>query len=410
MKKFLYVLAGLVVSLAVSVQAQTPVSDAQLRSAQQSGATAGAVPYSVPAPPSIAARAYILIDAHSGKVLVEHNADERLAPASLTKMMTGYVLSEQVKQGMVSWNDTTHVSSNAWAQNPVFEGSSLMWIQVDTDVSLIDLYRGLVISSGNDASVAIAEHLAGSEDSFAGLMNQQAQRLGMTNSHFVNAHGLPHPEHYTTARDLATLSRAMIFDHPEDYKIYSETSYTYNNIRQGNRNELLGQGGVDGIKTGHTDEAGYCLVSSAEQDGMRLISVVLGTDSKRARKEETRKLLSWGNRFFETRQLFGDRPVMAQAKVWAGAAKNVELGIDEGFYITLPRGQFDAIEAVPTVEPVVVAPVALGAELGRVSVTAGGQEIANLPLTARAEIAEAGFFAALWDKLVLFFMQLFGQV
>ena len=407
MKKFLYVLASLVVSLAVSANAQTPISDAAMRAATPTSAT----PFVAPEPPSIAAKAYILIDAHSGRVLAEQNADERMGPASLTKMMTGYVLSEQVANGQVSWNDTTHVSSNAWAQNPVFEGSSLMWIQVDTDVSLIDLYRGLVISSGNDASVAIAEHLAGSEDAFAGLMNQQAQRLGMSNTHFVNAHGLPDEAHYTTARDLATLARAMVFDHPEDYAIYSERTYTYNNIRQGNRNELLGQLGVDGIKTGHTEDAGYCLVTSAEQDGMRLISVMLGTDSKRARKEETRKLLAWGQRFFETRKLFADTSAaLAEAKVWAGADKSVQLGVENGIYVTVGRGQFDLLEAKTTVEPVVMAPVTAGTELGRVSVMVGEQEVANLPLVARVDVPEAGFFAALWDKLVLFVLQLFGQI
>jgi D-alanyl-D-alanine carboxypeptidase (penicillin-binding protein 5/6) len=364
----------------------------------------------VPAPPQIAARAYLLVDAHSGKVIVEHNADERLAPASLTKMMTGYVLSQQVGDGKLKWEDTAHISHNAWAQNPVFAGSSLMWVEVDTDVSLRDLYYGVVISSGNDASVAIAEHLAGSEDSFADMMNLHAERLGMTNSHFVNSHGLPHPEHYTTARDLAILAKAMIFDHPEDYAVYAERYFTYNNIRQMNRNELLGEEGVDGIKTGHTSEAGYCLVSSAERDGMRLIAVVMGADSRLARKEESRKLLAYGSRFFETRKLFAAGDVVQNAKVWAGAADQAALGVSRDIYLTVPRGQFESLEASSTIDSVIKAPVEQGSEHGTLVVKLGEEELLAEPLRAVSGVERGSFFRVIWDSLVLFFLKLFGQL
>jgi len=406
-KLLLFAVSTLVSLASALASGQTPMSDAQLRATQASAAPDAVL---VPSPPDIAARAYLLMDANSGRVLAEHNADEQLAPASLTKMMTGYVLSEHIAQSKVSWDDQVYITENAWAQNPIFEGSSLMWVPVNTRVALRDLYYGLVISSGNDASVAIAEHVAGSEQSFADLMNQQAQLLGMTGSHFVNAHGLPDPAHVTTARDLAILSRAMIHDHPEDYKVYAERAFVFNNIRQGNRNELLGLDGVDGIKTGHTEDAGYCLVSSAEQNGMRLISVVLGTESKRARKDESRKLLTYGQRFFETQPLFADDPVLATAKVWGGVLQSIELGVAESVFLTVPRGQFDKLEATATVDPVIEAPITAGQRLGTVSVSLAGASVYEAPLVARESVEPAGFFTRIWDQLMLFFLQLFGQL
>ena len=268
-----------------------------------------AQPDLVPAPPSVAASAYFLMDANSGEVLIEHNADERIPPASLTKLMTSYVLSYELERGQVSNDDMVTISKNAWAQNPIFNGSSLMWIEVGKQVPLGELHKGVVISSGNDASVAVAEHIAGSEDAFASMMNQHAARLGMTNSHFVNSHGLPDPEHYMSARDLAILSKAIIA-YKNEYALYSEPDFVFNNIRQSNRNGLLwSDPTVDGLKTGHTTTAGYCLVTSAKREGMRLISVVMGTSSTPARERETQKLLSYGFRYFETHQLYagGDR-------------------------------------------------------------------------------------------------------
>jgi D-alanyl-D-alanine carboxypeptidase (penicillin-binding protein 5/6) len=368
----------------------------------------------IPAPPEIAAKAWVLMDAKSGKVLVEHQADERLAPASLTKMMTGYVLSEAVRSGKVKWEDKAHISHNAWAQNPLFVGSSLMWVDIDSDVSLRDLNYGVVISSGNDASVAIAEHLAGSEDSFADMMNEQAKRLGMNNSHFVNSHGLPHPEHYTTARDLAILARAMINDHPQDYAVYGQQYFTYNNIRQMNRNELLGEPGVDGIKTGHTAEAGYCLVTSAEIDGMRLIAVVMGTASKLARKEESRKLLGYGFRFYETPRVLaaGQSLTDPPLKVWKGAADSVRLGVTRDVYVTVPRGRAAELKASYVVDEAhraIVAPVTAGDVLGSVTVSLGEELVQQEPLAALDGVERGGFFRVFWDSLMLFFLKLFGQ-
>ncbi len=367
----------------------------------------------VPAPPAIAARAWVLIDADSGKVIMWQLADERMAPASLTKMMTGYVLSEAVRSGKVKWEDKAHISHAAWAQNPVFAGSSLMWVDIDSDVSLSDLYHGLVISSGNDASVAIAEHLAGSEDAFAAMMNEQAARLGMTNTHFVNSHGLPDPQHYTTARDLAILARAMIKDHPEDYAVYAQQYFTYNNIRQMNRNELLGEPGIDGIKTGHTSEAGYCLVTSATRDGMRLIAVVLGTDSKLARKEESRKMLGYGFRFYETVKVLAAGQSLSEPprKVWAGSSDSVRLGVASDLMVTVVRGRANELKAAYVLDEdyqAIEAPVSAGQVMGRVMVDLDGEPVAEAPLVALDTVERGGFFRVLWDSLMLFFLRLFG--
>jgi D-alanyl-D-alanine carboxypeptidase (penicillin-binding protein 5/6) len=366
----------------------------------------------IPAPPRIAAKAWFLVDATTGKVIMEENADERLAPASLTKMMTGYVLSQEIANGKVKWEDTVHITHNSWAQNPQFIGSSLMWVDINSDVSLKDLYYGLVISSGNDASVAIAEHLAGSEESFAEMMNNQAARLGMSNSHFMNSHGLSDPQHFTTARDLATLARAMINDHPADYAVYADRYFTYNNIRQMNRNELLGEPGVDGIKTGHTDEAGYCLVSSAQRDGMRLIAVVLGAGSRLARTDESRKMLAYGFRFYETiKVLAANTAVTAEpVKVWAGAQAAVEVGAAHDIHVTIPRGRGAELKAAAVdLAPGIKAPVEAGQTLGSVSITLGDEEILREPLTALGSVERGGFFRVFWDSLLLFFLQVFGK-
>ena len=389
-------------------QTEQPTLNAPAPTASQPG-----VPI-IPAPPEIAARAWILMDARSGKVIMEHQADERMAPASLTKMMTGYVLSEAIRTGKVKWEDTVRISHNAWAQNPAFAGSSLMWVDINSDVSLKDLYYGVVISSGNDASVAIAEHLAGSEDSFAAMMNEQAKRIGLANTHFMNSHGLPHPEHYTTARDLAILARAMINDHPEDYAVYGEQYFTFNNIRQMNRNELLGEPGVDGIKTGHTAEAGYCLVTSAEREGMRLIAVVLGTSSKLARKEESRKMLGYGFRFYETPKVLsaGQSLTDPALKVWKGSVASVRLGVTRDVYVTVPRGRATELKAAYVLDEAhkaIEAPVEAGAVMGSVTVSLGEEPVLQEPLAALDSVERGGFLRVFWDSLVLFFLKLFGQ-
>jgi len=364
-------------------------------------------PAIIPSPPAIAASGYILIDAASGRVLVEHNADEQLPPASLTKLMTSYVLSYELEKGNVSNSDLVNISENAWAQNPVFAGSSLMWIEVGKKVLLEDLHKGVVISSGNDASVAVAEHLAGSESAFAEVMNQHALLLGMENSHFVNSHGLPDPEHYMTARDLATLSGAII-QFPDEYALYSEPDFTYNSIRQSNRNRLLWKDdSVDGLKTGHTEAAGYCLVASAKKGEMRLISVVMGASSQSARERETQKLLAYGFRYYETHQLYNAGDELAESALWSGASDSFKLGVAEDVVLTLPRGKLKSLKAVMNIDEVISAPVVKGGEYGEIIVSLDGEELLRHPLVASNDVAEGGLFKRLWHSIVLFFSQLF---
>ena len=366
-----------------------------------------AAPAVIPAPPSIAASGYILIDADSGRVITEKNADEKLPPASLTKLMTSYVLSYELAEGNVANTDMVTISENAWAQNPTFAGSSLMWIEVGKQVNLKDLHKGVVISSGNDASVAVAEHLAGSESAFADVMNQHAALLGMTGSNFVNAHGLPDSEHYMTARDLAILSKAIL-KYPEEYALYSQPDYTYNNITQTNRNRLLWKDdSVDGLKTGHTEEAGFCLVSSAKRNGMRLISVVMGAKSQSAREIESQKLLSYGFRYFETHPLYSAGDALIATKIWAGASDSLSLGVERDIHLTIPRGKHKDIEAVMDLAEFIKAPVSAGNEYGELVIRLDGEELLREPLFALESIEQGGIFKRLWDAIVLFVMQLF---
>lgn len=364
------------------------------------------VPQAVPSAPTINARAFILIDADSGRVLAENNADERLAPASLTKLMTSYVLSYELEQGHVHNDDMVTISETAWTQNPEFKESSLMFIRVGTQVKLHDLHQGIVVSSGNDATVAVAEYLAGSDSAFAEVMNQHAQKLGMTNTHFVNSHGLPDPEHYTTARDLAKLSQAII-KFPNEYALYKEQEFTYNNIRQYNRNGLLRRDPtVDGLKTGHTQEAGYCLVSSALRNGMRLITVVLGADSIKLREQETEKLLAYGFRYFETGKVYQGGAEVAQPRIWGGSSDTIKLGVEKDLVLTYPRGKRGGIQAVMNVEKYLHAPLAAGQAVGEMVVTLDGETLVKTPLVALETVEKGGIFHRIWDALVLFFTKL----
>ncbi len=363
----------------------------------------------VPSAPQVAASAYILVDANSGAVLVEHNADQPLPPASLTKMMTAYVLAGEIEAGRVGKDDMVVVSENAWSQNPVFKGSSLMWIEPGKDVSVEDLERGIIISSGNDATVAVAEHVAGSETAFAGLMNSNARALGMTGSYFLNSHGLPAPEHVVTARDLAILARAMIENYPEHYALYKEREFTYNGIRQYNRNTLLAEDpSVDGLKTGHTEEAGFCLVASAEREGMRLVSVVMGTDSPNARKNASRTLLNYGFRFFETSELFSSGQELDKPRIWKGARDEVSVGVIDATLVTLPRGKQDSIERVIDIRKPLLAPLERGAEVGSVRLMLEGETVYEAPLVALQAVEQGGFFSRLWDSIVMWISSLFS--
>lgn len=363
----------------------------------------------VPSPPQIAAKAYLLVDANSGAVLAEKDADMPLPPASLTKMMTSYVLATEIDEGRVAMSDMVTISENAWSQNPKFAGSSLMWIEPGKDVSIEDLQRGIVISSGNDATVAVAEHLAGSEAVFAEMMNTHAEKLGMVDTYYVNSHGLPHPDHVTTARDLATLAKAMINDHPEQYAIYKEREFTYNNIKQYNRNSLLAEDPtVDGLKTGHTQEAGYCLVASAERRGMRLITVVMGTSSTRARKNETRSLLNYGFRFFETSTLFEAGQELDKPRIWKGQVDYVPVGLIEKTVLTLPRGKQKHLATNVELNQNIEAPIAVGDELGTVIMSLDGETVFRGPVVALEAVEPGGFFARIWDMVLMWVASLFS--
>ncbi|MEJ2132721.1 MAG: D-alanyl-D-alanine carboxypeptidase [Gammaproteobacteria bacterium] len=358
----------------------------------------------IPAPPSVDAQAYLLMDADSGRVLMEHRADETLSPASLTKIMTGYVVADQIAHGNVTEDDQVQVSVKAWRT-----GGSRMFIREGTTVRLADLVRGIVVQSGNDASIAAAEHVAGSEDAFVDLMNQQAKRLGMAHTHYANATGMPHDNHYSSARDLAELSRHLIKDFPEHYEIYHEKYFTYNDIRQPNRNNLLWRDKtVDGIKTGHTEEAGFCLIASAKRDGMRLISVVMGTDSEESRARESEKLLSYGFRFFRTHHLFEAEQVLETADVWYGDDDSVGLGVEEDVVLTIPRGEYDNLQAVIDVDQVIEAPLERGAVVGQLRVMLGEETLSQAPLVALNAVAEGNIFKRVWHGIYLFFRGLFS--
>jgi D-alanyl-D-alanine carboxypeptidase (penicillin-binding protein 5/6) len=323
-------------------------------------------------------------------------------------MMTAYLLAEEINEGRIDETDMVQISENAWSQNPRFQGSSLMWIEPRVPVSVEDLQRGVIISSGNDATVAVAEYVAGSESVFVEMMNATAERLGMRDTHFENSHGLPHPAHLTTARDLAILVNAMIRNHPEQYKIYGEKSFTYANITQENRNALLWEDpSVDGVKTGHTEAAGYCLVSSAEREGMRLISVVMGTSSKSARKNETRALLNYGFRFFETNVVYGPLTELDNVRVWKGAVDQVAVGLLDQVVLTLPRGKSQELETIVDVDEELIAPLAVGDKLGDVVLKLGGDTVYRGPLLALEAVEEGGLFSRLWDIILMWFAALF---
>lgn len=357
-----------------------------------------AAPVLIPAPPQLAAKSWILMDANTGRILVEENANQSLPPASLTKMMSSYVISSEMAKGRFDADAKVPISVTAWKM-----GGSKMFVREGTEVAVQDLLRGLIIQSGNDATVALAEFVAGAESSFAEVMNQYASILGMRNSHFVNATGWPAEGHVTTAHDLAILARALIQDYPEHYKLYAEKHYTYNNIPQRNRNLLLWRDkSVDGIKTGHTEEAGYCLVSSALRDDMRLVAVVMGTNSEEARARESSKLLSYGFRYYETAKIYQAGAVLRpDVRVWFGEDDKVNLITDKDLYLTLPRGARDDLEAVVHVDDVVRAPLSSTGELGSLTVTYEGEVLLRESLVADHKIDEAGFFARIWDHLLL---------
>jgi D-alanyl-D-alanine carboxypeptidase (penicillin-binding protein 5/6) len=353
----------------------------------------------IPAPPKIAATGYLLIDHNSGQVLAEQNADRRLEPASLTKIMTAHIVLKELQLGNIKLQDKVTVSEKAW-RTP----GSRMFIEVGKQISIENLLKGMIIQSGNDASVALAEHIAGSEEVFAGMMNSQAKELGMENTNFVNSTGLPHPEHYTTAHDLAIVTTATIREFPEFYPWYAIKELTYGNIQQYNRNKLLWQDeSVDGVKTGHTESAGYCLVASAKRNGMRLTSIVMGTDSENARARESKSLLNYGFRFFETHRLYGAGDILSNVRVWKGDKEQLTVGLDKDLFVTIPRRQYEKLKASMVINSKITAPIKQGSELGKVNITLDERPFMQVPLVALSDVAEGGIWQRAVDSVILWF-------
>lgn len=352
---------------------------------------------SVPAPPTVAATGYLLIDMDSDTVLAQKDAEQRLEPASLTKIMTAYVVFRELHDGSVKLSDEVLVSEKAW-KTP----GSRMFIEVNKRVSVEELLKGMVIQSGNDASVALAEHVAGSEEAFANLMNEHARRLGMVNTHFVNATGLPDPEHYTTPHDIVLVTEATIREFPELYKMYAVKEYTFNEIRQHNRNNLLWHDeSVDGVKTGHTEAAGYCLVASAKRDGMRLVSVVMGTESEKARIRESKSLLNYGFRFYETHRLYGASDRLTRSRVWMGEQEQVALGLARDLYVTIPRHQYERLNARTVIQPQIEAPLTKGQKVGEVIVELDGEVLTRRALVALEDVPEGGIWRTMVDSVLM---------
>lgn len=366
-----------------------------------------------PAAPPVDARAWILMDYASGKVLAEGNADEKLDPASLTKLMTSYVVGQALKAGKIHLTDTVTVGKDAWATgNPALRGSSLMFLKPGDHVSVEDLNKGVIIQSGNDASIAIADYVAGSQDSFVSLMNSYAQKLGLTNTTFKTVHGLDAPGQFSTARDMALLGKALIHDVPDEYAIHKEKEFTFNKIRQPNRNRLLWSTSmnVDGMKTGTTEGAGYNLVASATQGDMRLISVVLGAKTDRIRFNESEKLLTWGFRFFETVTPVKPDATFVSQRVWFGDSSEVKLGAGEAGSITIPKGQFKNLKASFTLnQPELEAPLKKGQVVGTINFQLNDKTIEQRPLVVMEAVNEAGFVGRIWDFVLLKFHQWFGS-
>ncbi|MEY6432292.1 D-alanyl-D-alanine carboxypeptidase family protein [Thioalkalicoccus limnaeus] len=350
----------------------------------------------VPDPPSIGAKSYLVMDHQTGEILVEHNADERVEPASLTKILTAYTVFREVAAGKLSLHDEVLVSEKAW-RTP----GSRTFIEVGTRVTIEDLLMGMIVQSGNDASVALAEHVGGSEAVFADLMNAHARRLGARNSHFANATGLPHPELYTTARDIALITSALISEFPDDYLRYSVREFTFNNIKQPNRNRLLARDdSVDGVKTGYTDAAGYCLVTSARREGRRLVTVVMGSKGPEQRAQESLALLNYGFRFFESPRLYEGGVAVANLRVWKGATTEVPVGPLTDVHATIPRGRYERLEAGLIPAPVREAPLAHGDILGTIVVTLDGHEINRVPAVALRDVERGGLWRRLVDSVI----------
>lgn len=396
-------------AMAWAASAPKPVTPAQPASPAQAtpaapvpAAVSGLTPVGelskVPAP-TIDAKAWLVLDANSGQVISTVDPDEKIEPASLTKLMSIYLVFQALENKRLSLDQKVNVSEKAWRT-----GGSRMFIKVNTQVSVDDLLQGVIVQSGNDATVALAEAVAGSESAFVALMNQEAQKMGLTNTHYVNADGLPDPSHVTTVRDLGTLARHLVTDFPQYLHYFSEKEFTYNKIKQRNRNRLLwADPTVDGLKTGHTESAGYCLVATAKRDGRRLISVVVGTASDSARTEASLKLLNWGYQNFDTIKLYDNTHAAVQARVWEGTVETVGLGQPEATWVTVPRGEGQQVKPIAQYTQPLVAPLKKGARVGEVSLTLDGKVLRRDPLVILKDVPQAGFFGRMFDKVRLMF-------
>ena len=359
----------------------------------------GAAPVPIPKPPMINAKSYILIDHNTGNIIAEENADERNDPASITKLMTAYIVYKAISEGRLSPDEEVLISEKAWRAI-----GSRMFVEVDKLVKVNDLLQGLIVQSGNDASIALAEHVAGSEAAFVDLMNHEATRLGLINSHFMNVTGLTDEQHFMTARDIALLSSAIIRDFPDQYKRYSQKEYTFNGITQQNRNKLLWRDpSVDGLKTGHTDAAKYCLASSAQRDDMRLISVIMGAPSADARATYSQSLLNYGFRFFESYELYSAGQQLLKKRIWYGNKKEISLGVNENIFITIPRGRYNDLQPFLEVKSSLEAPVDKGQAVGKVVISLDDTPVTEIDLVALESVGEG----SLLDKLIDYIMSYF---
>jgi serine-type D-Ala-D-Ala carboxypeptidase (penicillin-binding protein 5/6) len=358
------------------------------------------------APPEHNNKAYVLMDYETGQILASKNQDEALAPASMTKMMTSYIIEQKLLNGELTEDEKVRMNESAWCRGSSTE--SCMYVPLNGTATALEMLRGIIIQSGNDASKAMAEHIAGNEGTFAHMMNQEAKRIGMINTRFVNATGMPAEGHLSTAKDMAVLAQHIIKDSSKYYPIYAEKEFTFNGIKQGNRNALLyTDPSVDGLKTGHTNEAGYCLTTSAKRGPMRLISVIFGAPSMQERATQTRDLLAWGYSNFETKNVQAANQLLAKSKVWFGKENEVQIGLAEDFNVTMPKGKADAIKTQLVVQPKLTAPLKKGQVVGKYVATLDGKVIAEKPLVALEAVEEAGFFARMLDHIKQFFSNLF---
>lgn len=357
-------------------------------------------------PPELNNKSYVLMDYETGQILASKNENEKLAPASMTKMMTSFIIEQKLLVGELTEDEKVRMNESAWCRGSSSE--SCMYVPLNGTATALEMLRGIIIQSGNDASKAMAEHIAGNEGTFVHMMNTEAKRIGMTNTSFMNSTGMPAEGHYSTAKDMATLAQHIIHDSSKYYPIYSEKEFTFNGIKQGNRNALLyTDPSVDGLKTGHTDEAGYCLTTSAKRGPMRLISVIFGAPSMQERATQTREILAWGYANFETKNVQAANQVLAKSKVWFGKESDVQIGLAETFNVTMPKGQANAIKTQLVVQPKLTAPLKKGQVVGKYVASLDGKVIAEKPLVALKDVEEAGFFARMLDHIKQFFSNLF---